>query len=157
MIRAGKAAPDGARAPEQTGKFHVSLSDARGRICAMARSMGIAVFALSCLISPAWAQGVCVRPQDMTALQTATVQQHFMVAALSCGTADLYNDFVRAYRGDLQKSDEALEAYFLRRDAANGLADYHAFKTRLADEHSARSADNMRNFCRNATASIAIA
>src|SRR4029077_10363030 len=129
MIRAIKAAPDGARAPEQTRKFHVSPSDARGRICAMAKRVGAAAFALSCMIGPVWAQGVCVRPQDMTALQTATVQQHFMVAALSCGTADLYNDFVRAYRGDLQKSDEALQTYFLRRDAGTGLADYHSFKT----------------------------
>ena len=50
-----------------------------------------------------------------------------------------------------------MEAYFLRRDAANGLADYHAFKTRLANVYSARSADNLKSFCRNATASIAIA
>jgi hypothetical protein len=123
----------------------------------MAKSIGAAAFAISCLISPVWAQGVCVRPQDMTALQTATVQQHFMVAALSCGTADLYNDFVRAYRGDLQKSDEALQAYFLRRDARNGVADYHSFKTKLANVYSARSADNLKSFCRNAAASIAIA
>jgi hypothetical protein len=123
----------------------------------MAKRIGAAAFALSCLISPVWAQGVCVRPQDMTALQTATVQQHFMVAALSCGTADLYNDFVRAYRGDLQKSDEALQAYFLRRDARTGVADYHSFKTKLANVYSGRSADNLKSFCRNATASIAIA
>ena len=123
----------------------------------MASKLGATAFALSCLASSAWAEGVCVRPQDMTALQTATVQQHFMVAALSCGTADLYNDFVRAYRGDLQKSDEALEAYFLRRDASNGRADYHAFKTKLANVYSARSANNLKSFCRNATASIATA
>jgi hypothetical protein len=123
----------------------------------MAKRIGAAAFALSCLIGPVWAQGVCVRPQDMAALQMATVQQHFMVAALSCGTADLYNDFVRAYRGDLQKSDEALQGYFLRRDARTGAADYHTFKTKLANVYSARSADNLKSFCRNATASIAIA
>lgn len=123
----------------------------------MAKRIGAAAFALSCMIGPVWAQGVCVRPQDMTALQTAAVQQHFMVAALSCGTADLYNSFVGAYRSDLQKSDEALEAYFLRRDAGNGVADYHAFKTKLANVYSARSADNLKSFCRNATASIATA
>lgn len=123
----------------------------------MAKSIGAAAFVLSCLVNPVWAQGICVRPQDMTALQTATVQQHFMVAALSCGTADLYNSFVGAYRGDLQKSDGALQAYFLRRDALTGLADYHAFKTKLANVYSARSADNLKSFCRNATASIAMA
>jgi len=54
-----------------------------------------AALAVSCLISPVWAQGICVRPQDMTALQTATVQQHFMVAALSCGTAEPLQQFRR--------------------------------------------------------------
>jgi hypothetical protein len=93
----------------------------------------------------------------MMALQTATVQQHFMVAALSCDTADLYNSFVRANRGDLQKSDEALQAYFVRRDARTGVADYHSFKTKLANVYSARSAGNPKSFCRNATASIEIA
>src|SRR5258707_14764491 len=123
----------------------------------MANRIGATAVIFSCMVSAAWAQGICVRPQDMTALQTATVQQHFMVAALSCGTADLYNDFVRAYRGDLQKSDEALQVYFLRRDARTGVADYHASKTKLANVYSARSADNLKSFCRNATASIAIA
>jgi len=123
----------------------------------MAKNIGAAAFALSCLISPVWAQGVCVRPQDMAAWQTATVQQHFMVGALSCGTADLYNNFVRAYRGDLQKSDEALQAYFLRRDARTGVADYHAFKTKLANVYSARSAVNLKSFCLSATASITTA
>ena len=123
----------------------------------MARSIGATAVALSCMISPVWAQGICVRPQDMAALQTATVQQHFMVAALSCDTADLYNSFVGAYRGDLQKSDGALRAYFLRRDARTGLADYNAFKTKLANVYSARSAGNLKSFCRSATASIAIA
>jgi hypothetical protein len=93
----------------------------------------------------------------MMALQTATVQQHFMVAALACNTADLYNSFVKAYRGDLQKSDGALQAYFLRRDARNGVADYNSFKTKLANVYSARSAGNLKSFCRSATASIATA
>ena len=123
----------------------------------MAKNIGATALVLSSLVSTAWAQGTCVRPQDMTALQTAAVQQHFMVAALACNTADLYNNFVKAYRGDLQKSDGALQAYFLRRDARTGLADYNSFKTKLANVYSARSAGNLRNFCRSATASITIA
>jgi len=120
----------------------------------MANKIGATAFILSCMISPVWAQGICVRPQDMTALQTATVQQHFMVAALSCDTADLYNNFVRAYQTDLQKSDGALQAYFVRRDARTGVADYHAFKTKLANVYSVRSVGNLKSFCRAATASI---
>lgn len=120
----------------------------------MAKSMGAAALVFSCVISTAWAQNACVRPQDMAALQTATVQQRFMVAALTCDTAELYNSFVKAYRGDLQKSDAALRAYFLRRDAVTGVADYNAFKTKLANLYSAWSDGNRKTYCGNATASI---
>ena len=120
----------------------------------MAKSIRAAALVFSCMISSAWAQNACVRPQDMAALQTATVQQRFMVAALTCDTADLYNSFVRAYRGDLQKSDAALRAYFVRRDAVTGVADYNAFKTKLANLYSAWSDGNRKTYCRNATASL---
>jgi hypothetical protein len=50
-----------------------------------------------------------------------------------------------------------LQAYFVRRDARTGVADYHAFKTKMANIYSARSAGNLKSFCRNATASIQIA
>jgi hypothetical protein len=125
----------------------------RGKGIAMARSIAAAALVFTCMIGTAWAQNTCVRPQDMAALQTATVQQRFMVAALTCDAADLYNSFVRAYRGDLQKSDVALRAYFVRRDAATGVADYNAFKTKLANVYSARSS-NRKAYCGNATASL---
>jgi hypothetical protein len=156
MITLGQGRAKRGAHQNKTRVVHVSKRRA-GRNFAMAKNVGATALVLSCMITPLWAQGICVRPQDMTALQTATVQQHFMVAALSCDTADLYNSFVRSYRGDLQKSDEALRAYFLRRDASTGLADYHAFKTKLANVYSARSAGNLKSFCRNATASIASA
>ena len=82
---------------------------------------------------------------------------HGAAALHGCHSLLRYRRPLQRFRSDLQKSDAALEAYFLRRDAANGLADYHAFKTRLANVYSARSADNLKSFCRNATASIAIA
>src|SRR5882757_3137936 len=156
MIASVKAAPKRPTHQNKPRCLRVATRRA-GRSIAMANKIGATAFVLSCLISPVWAQGICVRPQDMTALQTAAVQQHFMVAALSCDTADLYNSFVRANRGDLQKSDEALQAYFVRRDARTGVADYHAFKTKLANVYSARVAGNPKSFCRNATASIEIA
>jgi hypothetical protein len=156
MIASVKAAPSGPHTRTTQGCF-TRRHATRGEVIAMAKHLGATAFVLSCMIGPVWAQGVCVRPQDMTALQTATVQQHFMVAALSCDTADLYNSFVRAYRGDLQKSDEALRGYFLRRDARTGFADYNAFKTKLANVYSVRSTGNLKSFCRNATASIEIA
>ena len=120
----------------------------------MAKSIRAAALFFTCMIGTAWAQNACVRPQDMAALQTATVQQRFMVAALTCDAADLYNSFVKAYRGDLQKSDAALRAYFVRRDERSGVANYNAYKTKLANVYSSRSAGNLRSYCRNATASL---
>ena len=52
-----------------------------------------------------------------------------MVAAFSCNDFGLYNSFVVTYQKALQDSDKALEAYFLRRNAGTGVADYHSFKT----------------------------
>src|SRR6266566_417099 len=155
MIALVKAAPKGApHHQNKTGMEFTRRQATREKDIAMAKSITAAALVFSCMISTAWAQNSCVRPQDMTALQTATVQQRFMVAALTCDAAELYNSFVRAYRGDLQKSDVALRAYFVRRDAATGVADYNAFKTKLANQYSAWSDGNRRTYCRNATASL---
>jgi hypothetical protein len=84
--------------------------------------------------------GACIRHEEMTALQVAAVQQQLMVAALSCNAISLYNRFVVSYQRDLRTSDDALKAFFLRMNRQDGLADYHAFKTRLANRSSLRSA-----------------
>ncbi len=73
----------------------------------------------------------------MTALQVAAVQQRLMVAALSCNAISRYNRFVMSYRRELQASDAALKSFFVR--MSGGLSEYHAFKTRLANQSSLRS------------------
>jgi len=76
-----------------------------------------------------------------------------MVAALSCDEdVPLYNSFVATYQKELRTSDAALVAFFLRRDTHTGTADYHAFKTRLANNYSVRSGANKKAYCRNAQA-----
>jgi len=103
--------------------------------------------ALSSFIDNAWAQDVCARAQDITALQAAAVQQELMVAAFACNQSGLYNSFVVAYQKDLQDSDRALQAFFLRLNEATGAADYHTFKTKLANSYSLRSTGNARSYC----------
>ena len=107
-------------------------------------SLGLA---LSSFIGNAWAEDVCARAQDLTALQVAAVQQELMVAAFTCNDFGLYNTFVITYQKDLQDSDQALQAFFLRLNAATGAAEYHTFKTRLANSYSLRSSGNMRAYC----------
>ena len=106
--------------------------------------------ALSCFAGHASAQNACVRAQDLTALQIAAVQQELMVAALTCDDVTLYNGFVVAYRKDLKASDDALQAFFRRRDPSTGTTDYHAFKTKMANAYSVRSAGNKGAYCKNA-------
>ena len=99
------------------------------------------VFAISGMAGQAWAETVCAGAQDLTALQVASVQQQLMVAALSCEVDDvtLYNSFVSVYQQELVTSDEALQAYFLRRAPGTGTDDYNSFKTRLANNSSLSS------------------
>jgi hypothetical protein len=108
---------------------------------------GILGLTLSSFIGNAWAEDVCARAQDLTALQAAAVQQELMVAAFACNQSGLYNSFVVAYQKDLQASDEALQDFFLRLNQATGAADYHTFKTRLANSYSLRSTGNAKAYC----------
>jgi hypothetical protein len=75
-----------------------------------------------------------------------------MVAAFSCQAIDRYNTFVLAYRKDLQASDLALQRFFRRLYGQTGTADYHAFKTRLANTSSIDSIHDVRGFCATAQA-----
>jgi hypothetical protein len=114
--------------------------------------VAVAVLATCSMAGEAWAETVCAGAQDLTALQVASLQQQLMVAALACEKDDvtLYNSFVTTYQKDLISSDEALQAWFVRRAPVSGTEDYHAFKTRMANQFSVRSATNRPGFCNSA-------
>ena len=113
---------------------------------------------LVCMASNVWAAAAtasgCARPADMNALRTAAMQQRLMVAALSCGESQSYNSFVRSYQKELQASDKALQNYFRRVNAKTGTADYHAYKTRLANASSMAVINDMTGYCSSAKASF---
>ena len=111
--------------------------------------MGSAVLAL-CAMAGQSPAGVCARPEDAMALKTAALQQELMVAALSCNDIGPYNRFVVSHQQELQDSDAALLAYFRRADPASGTADYHSYKTLLANTFSLNSLRGMQRFCANA-------
>jgi hypothetical protein len=96
----------------------------------------------------------CARPADLNALRTAAMQQRLMVAALSCGETQSYNQFVRSYQTELQNSDKNLQAYFRRVNGKTGTADYHAYKTRLANSSSMAVINDNVSYCANAKASF---
>ena len=112
---------------------------------------GATALMLVCMAGNVWAATTeaagCARPEDMTAIKAAAVQQKLMVAALSCNAIQLYNKFVTSYQKELQNSDQALQNFFRRLNGKTGTADYHAFKTRLANTSSLQSIGDITAYC----------
>jgi len=92
----------------------------------------------------------CARADDVYALRAAAIQQRLMVAALDCYAADRYNKFVMAYRKELRASDITLQRFFRRLNGRTGEADYHSFKTHLANASANHSADDRQGYCASA-------
>ena len=82
------------------------------------------------------------------------MQQRLMVAALTCGESQSYNSFVRSYQAELQASDKNLQNYFRRVNGKTGTADYHAYKTRLANSSSMAVINDMTGYCASAKESF---
>ena len=92
----------------------------------------------------------CASSDEVSAIQAAAIQQQLMVAALTCNQVDHFNAFQTSYGKELRKSDAALERMFHRLYAGRGEAEYHAFKTRLANNSSIRSIHDNQGYCRDA-------
>ena len=123
----------------------------------MGRRLTAATAAVAILAAgPAWAADKkCAKHEEMTAMQTAAVQQELMVAALTCNAVTLYNSFVTCYQKELQDSDRTLQKLFQRlRGGKKGTEDYHAYKTKLANGSSIKSISNITIFCANAQAAF---
>ena len=90
-------------------------------------------------------------------MQAAAVQQQLMVAALSCEAVPLYNSFVTSYQPELYAADRQLLKFFKRMNARGGEAEYHSFKTRMANMASQLSIHDIVTFCNNAKAAYALA
>lgn len=92
----------------------------------------------------------CAREEEESAIQVAEIQQELMVAALTCHNVTEFNAFQNGYLNDLRLSDSRLLAMFRRLDGRRGEAEYHAFKTRLANDSSIRSIHDNPGFCAEA-------
>ena len=116
-----------------------------------------ATIALLALANPALAAGGCATPADASALKTAVMQQELMVAAFQCRETSAYNRFVTTFRGELQASDAALKAFFIRRGGEHGEAGYDSFKTKAANLSALEQARHSAAFCADAHALYAAA
>ena len=94
----------------------------------------------------------CAKPDEVTAIQAAMIQQELMVAALTCNEVEHFNAFQTSYGPELRSSDAKLEHMFKRLyGGSRGEAEYHAFKTRLANHSSMRSIRNNSDYCHEAS------
>jgi len=107
--------------------------------------------------NPAFAAGGCATAADASALKTAVMQQELMVAAFQCHETSAYNRFVTTFRSELQSSDAALKAFFIRRGGEHGEAGYDSFKTKAANLSALEQARHSAAFCADAHALYAAA
>lgn len=78
----------------------------------------------------------CASDSDLAALNTRVLQTELMVAALSCGERQKYNDFVNTYQRVLTDRGVALQGLFKRVHGAQGATRMNAFITKLANDAS---------------------
>lgn len=89
----------------------------------------------------------CAAPAEVTAIAATSIQQELMVAALTCNQIANFNAFQTNFGPELRTSDRTLMHMFLRLYGGRGEAEYHAFKTRLANNSEMRSIHGNQDFC----------
>ncbi|MBV8977641.1 MAG: hypothetical protein JO261_16080 [Alphaproteobacteria bacterium] len=95
----------------------------------------------------------CADPSEVSALQTAAVQQELMDSALGCGQRFLekFNAFQTSYGPELRRSDSVLLTFFKRLyGPSRGDAAYNLFKTNMASKAEMRRVRNITDFCSSA-------
>lgn len=95
--------------------------------------------------------GKCAKADEVTAIQASAVQQELMVAALTCDQVANFNAFQTGFGPELRNSDATLYKMFKRIfGAKQGEAEFHAFKTRMANDSSIRSIHDNQGYCKEA-------
>jgi hypothetical protein len=115
---------------------------------------GVCVLAGAAVAGSAAAKGLrCAMPEEASAIQTAAIQQELMVAALTCNEIARFNSFQTGFGPELRIADATLARLFRRLyGGARGEAEYHSFKTKLANDSSMRSIRNNPAYCQEAAA-----
>lgn len=115
----------------------------------MGRTFRAGACALACTMAagPALAATQCAKDNEVTAIQAASIQQQLMVAALTCNAVSNFNAFQIGFGKELRRSDGDLMKMFKRFYGRSGEREYHAFKTRLANDSSMRSIHDNQGYC----------
>lgn len=113
---------------------------------------GVCLLAILSMTTQALAARVsqCADAGEVSALQTAAVQQELMDSALGCGHewVEKFNAFQTTYGPELRRSDRTLLTLFKRiYGPSRGDAQYNLFKTNMASRAEIRRVHNSRDFC----------
>ena len=101
-----------------------------------------------CVSHVANAKMACAMKDEKSAFDTRAMQSQLMVAALSCGEHQKYNDFIKKFRDELIASGKGLKSYFARNYSRDADFQMNKFITFLANEASKKSLDsNSEKFC----------
>src|SRR5271166_6023851 len=115
------------------------------------KKLGAIALAMVTAASGALAAPKCATSEEVTAIQAAAIQQQLMVAALTCNQIEHFNAFQTNFGTELRRSDASLQHMFRRLYGGGpGDAEYHAFKTRLANNSSIRSIHDNVAYCHDA-------
>ena len=137
--------------PQQDNLTVSNMGRAIGAGCAVLAALAVAGGAEAGALK-------CAKPQEVTAIQAAAVQQELMVAALTCHDVPNFNSFQTSFNSELRASDNTLLAMFHRLYGyRKGEVEYHAFKTRLANDSSMRAIHNSVEYCQEASNAFAAA
>lgn len=102
----------------------------------------------------------CADPTEVSALQTAAIQQELMDSALGCGQAwvEKFNAFQTSFGPELRRSDKVLLTMFKRVfGPARGDAEYNLFKTNMASKAEIKRVHGSSEFCSSANLVFAAA
>ncbi len=93
----------------------------------------------------------CLDWHQSRALAAKAVQTRLMVAALSCGMRDPYNEFVLKFDPELVEHNSTLISWHRQHYGPGGDSVFHNLMTRIANEASADNVSAAREFCKLAS------
>jgi len=102
----------------------------------------------------------CADATEVSALQTAVIQQELMDSALGCGHewVEKYNAFQTTFGPELRRSDRVMLTMFKRiYGPARGDAAYNLFKTDMASKAEIKRVHGISDFCSSANLVFAAA
>ncbi len=89
----------------------------------------------------------CAKPPELAAIEVEGLKSRLMVTALSCGTQDKYNAFIRRYRAALAADDKTVETYFRRNYGRAAQSEHDNYITSLANAQSQIGTQEGVTFC----------